>query len=257
HRLREHQRITLDEACIEPTLQLGVAVAYHDEALLVLHKPPGLAVHTGPLVDRSVADLLRPLPGSGLAHRLDREASGLLLAGRNATALRHLGAAMARGEVTRTYEAIVTGAPAFDERTIDLPLLVTDEPRGDRPKTIVDDAGKPSTTHVTVLARRGDLALVRARIATGRTHQIRAHLQAVGHPILGDARYGDPRTNAHARATHGVHRTLLHSAELRFPRSHRGENVVVHAVWEPDFARLFDPDRRPPRSRSAADMNPM
>jgi RluA family pseudouridine synthase len=238
-RVREGQEVTRP-ALTDLSLRLGIAVAFADQQVLVLHKPPGLAVHGGPLVDHSVADaLLRELPGAGLAQRIDREASGLLLAGLDAASLKALGEAMERGEIEREYLAVASGVFADDERTIDLPLRVTDEPRGDRPKTVVDPNGQRAVSHVTVVARRKEHTLVRVRLETGRTHQIRAHLLAIGHPLLGDPRYGDPQANAKARATFGTARALLHGARLCFPHPVSGERIEVTAWLEPDFIRLF------------------
>ncbi len=244
-RVREGSEITIATEYVDLMLQLGLPVAFADDEVIVLQKPPGLAVHAGPLVDTSVADALqRELPGSGLAHRLDRDASGLLLVGRSPQALATLGNSMERNEISRDYEAIVHGNIEQDERTIDLPLLVTDEPHGRKPKTLVDDTGLPSVSKVTVLGRREGATHVRIALETGRTHQIRAHMQAIGHPLLGDARYGDQEANERARSTFGVHRALLHSKHLRFAQPTTGENIAVTATNEPDFARIF-PNRKP------------
>ncbi len=240
-RLRTGQRVDFAAEHAALMLDLGLVVAFADDAVLVLHKPPGLAVHKGPLVDACVADALaRELPGAGLAHRLDRDASGLLLVGRSPASLASLAAAMERGAIAREYLAIASGELADEQRTIELPLRVTDEPRGDRPKTIVDaQHGQPAVTHVQVVERRRSATLVRVRLGTGRTHQLRAHLAAIGHPLLGDERYGDRAANDKAKATFGVGRTMLHSTRLAFPHPATANVIDVTAAHEPDFVRLF------------------
>ena len=242
-RVRAGATVSLDQATLPLSLALGLAVVHADAALLVVHKPPGLAVHGGPLVDDSVAMRLAevfPSEGVGLVHRLDRDASGLLALGRSREALRELAAALESGAVRRVYLAGVLGVPAESEFQIDLPLRVLDEPRGDQPKTVVDETdGQPARSEVTVLGSASGASLVAVRLHSGRTHQIRAHLAAVGHPLLGDPRYGDPAANDEARATFGIHRLLLHARELALTSPADGAALDLRATHEPDFARRF------------------
>jgi len=242
-RLRPGSTVCWHDGQLELTLALGLPVVAGDLDFLVLHKPAGMAVHKGPLVEDSVAARLERAfagAGSGLAQRLDRGASGLLLIGRHHEALRALAAAMERGAIVREYVAIAAGVLPIDERSIDLPLRATDEPRGNLPKVVVDHQhGLPARTLLTVLDRRADCSLLRLRLETGRTHQIRAHLRAIGHPLLGDPRYGDPAANASAHATFGIDRPLLHAVRLAFPHPRTGEPVQAQAFHAPDFARVF------------------
>lgn len=226
----------------EVTLALGLALRHADADCVVVHKPPMLAPHPGTGILDSVSDRLGaafPGAGAGLVHRIDRTTSGLLLCGRGRAALQRLAAAMESRQVGREYLAIAMGSPEQDSFRIDLPLRVTDEPMGNRPKVVVDErAGLPAATIAEVLERRDTFSLLRVRLETGRTHQVRAHLAAIGHPLAGDARYGAPEVNEMLRSTHGIQRPLLHSWRMAFPGPAQ-ETIVVVAHHELDFARLF------------------
>ena len=239
-RVREGAEITFQAEHLELMLQLGLPVAYADDDVLVLQKPPGLAVLAVPQGDASLADALeREYPGCEFVHRLDRDASGLLLVARHAEALMHLDIAMAKAEIERTFEAVVSGSIAADEQTVDLPVVASPNEADDD-----DDDEQPSPARMTVLGRREGATHLRISTETGHSHQIRAQLKKMGHAILGDARYGDAQANEHARATFGVHRALLHSKRLQFAHPSSAVAIDVTAANEPDFARLF-PQRRP------------
>jgi RluA family pseudouridine synthase len=239
-RARAGGEIAFDAATSDASLLLGLRVVDEDPDWLVIEKPAGLASHGGPKVDDSVAKRLAAhRSGAGLAQRLDRGASGLLVIGAHQESLRALAASMESGAIARTYLAIAAGAPAEDAFTIELPLRILDEPMGNQSKVVVDrEAGLAARTRVRVLERFPTFSLLEVELDTGRTHQIRAHLAAVGHPLLGDPRYGNPNKNAWARETHGVARPLLHAARLRLPHPRTGEPRAYEAFGDPDFARL-------------------
>lgn len=183
-------------------------VLYRDPWVLVVDKPQGLPVHAGPT---SPDHLERYLPAltfgyaapPQLAHRLDRDTSGCLALGRHRRALKRLGRLFEGGRVEKTYWAVVTGVPDAPEGTIDLPLLKITEPRGWR--MVVDDAGRKAVTDYRVRGSDGGRSWLELKPRTGRTHQIRIHLAALGLPILGDGFYATGETREgplmlHARA---------------------------------------------------------
>jgi tRNA pseudouridine32 synthase / 23S rRNA pseudouridine746 synthase len=183
---------------------------YRDGLMLIVDKPAGLPVHKGPKGGPSVealADGLRfGLPQRPeLAHRLDKDTSGCLVLGRHRKALRRLGRLFADGRVGKTYWAIVSGSPPEEQGRIDLPLAKRSQVRGWWMKA--DPSGLPSITDYQVLGRAQSLTFLELRPLTGRTHQLRVHLAAIGCPILGDAIYGErgardggPPLHLHARA---------------------------------------------------------
>lgn len=189
----------------------GLPVVHVDEHLLVLDKPAGLLCVPGRgerMRDSLAVRAQLRYPDALVVHRLDMDTSGLVLMGRGPQAQRALSLLFMNRAVDKRYDALVDGLPAEDDGEIDLPLL-TDWPR--RPRQKVDEAhGKPSLTRYRVVARdplRG-CSRVSLEPVTGRSHQLRVHLAALGHPILGDPLYGDERARAAAP------RLMLHAAWL-------------------------------------------
>ncbi|MSP67454.1 MAG: RNA pseudouridine synthase [Alphaproteobacteria bacterium] len=188
---------------------LVARVLHRDAHMLVLDKPAGLPVHRGPKGGDSLEDyfdqLLFDLPRRPrLAHRLDRETSGCLVLGRHRKALARLGVLFAAGAVTKTYWAVVEGAPPARAGRIDLALARRSPERGWWMK--VAAAGQPAVTDYRVLGAGCGRAWLELTPRTGRTHQIRVHLAAIGCPVLGDAIYGrapragGPPLHLHAQA---------------------------------------------------------
>jgi tRNA pseudouridine32 synthase/23S rRNA pseudouridine746 synthase len=200
-----------------------LTVLYADAALLVLDKPAGLLSVPGRGEDKQdclSARAQRLYPDALIVHRLDMATSGLMVLARGIEAQRSLNAAFAERRVSKRYIAVVDGVlapPPEDWGLIDLPIIV-DWPN--RPRRMIDhQLGKPSTTRWRVVPQHAPMATTRVELepVTGRSHQLRVHLLALGHPILGDALYGSPRVQALAE------RLLLHACTLELPHPVTGE----------------------------------
>ena len=202
-------------------------VVHADDQLVVIDKPSGLpAVTPRPPKDPdcAAARVQAQWSDAQVVHRLDRDTSGLMLLARGADAQRTLSRAFERREVDKRYVALVWGVPPLEAGTIDLPLGADWE---NRPRQHVDLArGKPSITHW----RRDDtgeapagLTRLLLRPVTGRSHQLRVHLAALGHPIAGDPLYAPPEAQAAAS------RLMLHAARLGFTHPSTGESVVFES----------------------------
>lgn len=198
--------------------RLEAAVVFEDRDLLVIDKPAGMAVHGGSGLSFGCVEALRAMRESwgelSLAHRLDRDTSGVLVLAKRRSALRRLHAAFREDRVSKVYEALVDGHWDHGGVTVDAPLFVHSRQGGERYVT-VDAAGKPSLTEVRRVDACRDASLVVAKPLTGRTHQIRVHLQYMGHPIAGDTRYGDPARNEWHRKR-GLDRLFLHAQSIAF-----------------------------------------
>ncbi len=201
------------------TSKLADWVLFEDKKLLVIDKPSGLAVHGGSGLSHGVVELLRharpELRDLSLAHRLDRETSGCLVLAKRRSALRQLHARFRDGEVEKNYLGLAVGDWQLGEQLIDRPLLVTHRKGGER-HVVVSNEGKSAATRVQLSRTYGKYSLLQCAPLTGRTHQIRVHLEHMDHPLAGDERYGDSEANRAAKKL-GLKRLFLHAQSIAFP----------------------------------------
>jgi tRNA pseudouridine32 synthase/23S rRNA pseudouridine746 synthase len=199
-------------------------VIHRDHALLVVNKPAGLLSVPGKgahLADCLLARVQAAFPEALLVHRLDRDTSGVIVFALTPAAQRHLGLQFERRHVRKTYLARVAGHVAEDTGTIDLPLAV-DWPNRPRQKVDVEH-GRPAQTAWRVLRREPDgTTRIRLEPLTGRSHQLRVHMLAIGHPILGDALYAEGPARDHDRL-------MLHSESLRLRHPDGGRGMTFRA----------------------------
>jgi 23S rRNA pseudouridine1911/1915/1917 synthase len=210
-----------------------VTIAYEDEHLLVLDKGPGLVVHParGHRED-TLSQLLAPLLAggdperAGIVHRLDRDTSGLLVVSRSQEAHRLLQRALANRQIEREYLALVEGRPPARTGTIEAPI--GRDPRVRTRMSVGGVSPREARTHFTLERALAGTSLLRLKLETGRTHQIRVHLQAIGHPVCGDPEYGTP-------GTLGLERQFLHATRLAFEHPITGARVDVGSPLPDDL----------------------
>jgi 23S rRNA pseudouridine1911/1915/1917 synthase len=215
-------------------------IAFQDEHLIVVDKAPGVVVHParGHRED-TLSQLLAPLLDNdeggdaerrGIVHRLDRDTSGLLVVARSDAVLRRLQTALARRLIQREYLALVEGRPPARTGTIEAPI--GRDPRV-RTRMAVGGAGaREARTHFTLERSLPDSSLLRLRLDTGRTHQIRVHMQAIGHAVCGDPEYG-------SAGRFGLERQFLHATRLAFEHPITGTQVDVSSPLPPDLQRAL------------------
>jgi 23S rRNA pseudouridine955/2504/2580 synthase len=208
--------------------RFSIPILYEDEDALVFNKPSGLAVQGGKGVRCSLDMLLeeRFTPRPLLVHRLDKDTSGVILTAKHKEAAVFFANAVKQGRLEKTYLAVCGKSPAL------------------KPQGVVNDAltvkgrEKNAVTRYRKLAETDDFAMLEIALLTGRMHQIRRHLSALGAPILGDDKYGDFALNKKLKRELRIKRLLLHSARLTFPA--RTGKVTVEAPLPPYFPRLTD-----------------
>ncbi len=218
-------------------------ILHEDELLLAWDKPSGVAVHPGSGIDEpTLVDLARaylPVAPDGEfqpspAHRLDRETSGVVLVAKSRRAMVRLTEIFTEGLAEKRYIALAKGRLSHPEGTIDLPLAEHEQSRASKEARGVKL--QAALTHYRTLAAGLQVTLLECRIETGRTHQIRRHLAAIGHPVVGDKRHGDFAFNRQIRAQAGLRRMFLHAASLSLPHPGTGRILRLRSPLPPDLA---------------------
>jgi 23S rRNA pseudouridine1911/1915/1917 synthase len=256
-RLRGGEEVTIElpdpVAAVPAPEDLPLAVVYEDARLLVVDKPPGMTVHpgagrlSGTLVNAllhhvrdlsGIGGVLRP----GIVHRLDRGTSGLMVVAKDDETHRALAAQFASREVEKEYLAIVHGVPRARQGTID--AAIGRDPVHRKKMSVRAPRGRAARSTYAVVEALDGAALLRVRIHTGRTHQIRVHLASLGHPIAGDTTYGGTRTPSSRQpaaraALDGLKRPALHAARLAFVHPSTGERMQLESPLPPDLAALL------------------
>lgn len=249
-RLRTGEQIRIDDSILDPDPApagdpaVDVSVMFSDDHVIVLDKAPGTVVHpgagnqSGTIVNgvlalfpevASVGHWDRP----GIVHRLDKGTSGVFVVARSDQAYESLGDQLQDRTVERRYLTLGWGQPESDRGVVEAPMgrAIRDPTR-----MVVKQDGKPARTSYQVLARWDDpkVALFECKLDTGRTHQIRVHLEAINHPVVGDGRYGGGRESL------GIDRPALHAADLGFTHPVSGEAMSFHSPMPSDFSALID-----------------
>lgn len=221
---------------------LEFPVLYEDDALLVINKPAGTAVHGGSGVSFGVIEQLRSARPQAkfleLVHRLDRETSGVLLLAKKRSALTAMHEIMREGNSDKRYFALVLGQWKNVKQHVKLPLHKFDTPQGEK-RVMVREDGMASYTIFTLQQSWPDFTLLEAQLKTGRTHQIRVHLAHLGFPIAGDDKYGDFARNKELMKQ-GLKRMFLHAHSITFKHPLTGESLSIQAPLAPELQKYLD-----------------
>ncbi len=212
--------------------EIPLDIIYEDNDIIVINKAKGMVVHPGngnpenTLVNAVLAHCKGSLSGiggeirPGIVHRLDKDTSGLIIVAKNDNAHINISNQIKNHEITKIYTALVKGNIEENEATIDMPI---GRDKNDRKKMSVCNDGKSAITHIKVIKRYGNYTLLRVKIDTGRTHQIRVHMSRIGHPVVGDEVYSNGKNEF------GVHGQMLHSTILEFKHPVTGNKMHLEA----------------------------
>jgi 23S rRNA pseudouridine1911/1915/1917 synthase len=262
--LRPHDRVAVLhtstrrvawEGSPQATQTLPLEIVYEDDDILIINKAAGMVVHPAPghyddtLVNALVArypefqeeadrQSLRGNLRPGIVHRLDRDTSGLLIVAKNANVQKALKEQMKQHEIEKRYIALVEGNVSLDHGSIDAPI--GRDPRHRRQMTVTTIDSREARTHFRVLERFARHTLLLVQLETGRTHQIRVHLKAIGHPIVGDPVYGSGRVSNDI----ALQRQFLHACQLRLTHPSTGKALEVEAPLPSDLQALLDHPER-------------
>ena len=234
--------VRISQPKLHKAKSLNLPVVFEDAALLVVDKPSGVAVHGGSGVSFGVIESLRAERPQAkfleLAHRLDRDTSGLLILCKKRTALVELHRMLREGEVGKIYTAVVKGMVKRSRFEIRESLHKYVTSRGERRVSVHAD-GKSAVTQVKTLQKNALCSLLEVTLLTGRTHQIRVHLAHAGHPVLGDDKYGDFDLNR-AVAKQGVKRLFLHAGKLAVTHPLSRERLRFESRLPPDMRAFVE-----------------
>ena len=234
-----------DQASTARPQPIPLDVAYEDQDVLIINKAAGMVVHPAPghhedtLVNALLAhypDLQKDVENQrpGIVHRLDKDTSGLIIVARNAAAQAALLGQMKRHEIVKRYLALVEGVVALDRGSIDAPI--GRNPRHRQQMAITATGSREARTHFRVLERFAHHTLLLLELETGRTHQIRVHLKAIGHPIVGDPVYGSGSTMRGVT----LKRQFLHAYQLKFTHPSTGAVITVEAPLPDDLQAVLN-----------------
>ncbi len=231
-------RLAAREAGDAPAPALELPVLFEDDCILAVDKPAGLAVHGGSGIAHGAIERLRAGRPEArfleLAHRLDRETSGVLLLAKKRTALAALHEDLRERAMDKRYLVAVAGRVRDERRRVKAALRKYSTADGERRVAVDPREGREAETVFRRLARNEEFSYLEAELLTGRTHQIRAHLAHIGHPVLGDDKYGDFELNRGLRKR-GLKRMFLHAASLAFDHPATGARVEIRSPLPPEL----------------------